>query len=142
MAALVATDWRAIPGAPDDLVRAGIAISGIFDLQPLVPTSINTALRLDLPTARAASPIFWPPPPKQRAFVAAVGAAESSEFLRQSREIVDQWRRAGLKAEYLEVPDSNHFTILDELTQPHSPLFQRVVAMAQRVGAHRGRIGL
>ena len=75
-----------------------------LDLQPLVPTSINTALRLDLPTARAASPIFWPPPPKQRAFVAAVGAAESSEFLRQSREIVDQWRRAGVKAEYLEVP--------------------------------------
>ena len=132
-AAMVATDWSAIPDVPDDLVRAGIAISGIFDLQPLVSTSINNAVGLDLEMARDASPRFWPPPPKRRALIAAVGAAESSEFLRQSREIVERWGRAGLETEYLEAPGTNHFTILDELTQPQSALSGRVFAMAQRV---------
>jgi arylformamidase len=139
-AALVATDWGAVPEVPDDLVRAGIAISGIFDLQPLVSTSINNALRLDLETAGAASPISWPPPPKDRALVAAVGAAESSEFLRQSRAIVERWRQAGLETEYLEAPGSNHFTILDQLTHPESTLFQRVLSLAQRGDADRRRL--
>jgi arylformamidase len=131
-AATVATDWSAFPGVPDDLVRAGIPISGIFDLQPLVSTSINNALGLDLETAKNASPRFWPPP-KGRALTAAVGAAESSEFLRQSREIVERWGRAGLETEYLEVPRTNHFTVLDELTQPRSALSKGVLAMAQRI---------
>jgi arylformamidase len=132
-AAMVATDWRDVPDVPDDLVRGGVAISGIFDLQPLVSTSINGALGLDLESARDASPRFWPPPPSRRALTAAVGAAESSEFLRQSREIVESWGAAGLETEYLEVPGTNHFTIVDGLTQPRSPLFERVSAMAQRV---------
>jgi arylformamidase len=131
-AAMVATDWTDVPDVPDDLVRGGIAISGIFDLQPLVSTSINGALGLDLETARDASPRFWPPPPPRRALTAAVGAAESSEFLRQSREIVESWGAAGLETEYLEVPETNHFTVVEELTQPRSPLSERVSAMAPR----------
>jgi RimJ/RimL family protein N-acetyltransferase/acetyl esterase/lipase len=132
-AAMVATDWDAIADVPDDLVRAGIAISGIFDLRPLVVTSINNAIGLDLELAPAASPAFWPPPPKRRALVAAVGGAESAEFLRQSREIVERWDRVGLDTEYLETPGANHFTIVDELAQPQSALFGRVLAMARRV---------
>ena len=132
-AAMVATDWRDVPEVPDDLVRGGIAISGIFDLQPLVSTSINDALGLDLETAREASPSSWPPPAQGRALNAAVGAAESSEFRRQSREIVESWGAAGVETEFLEAPGTNHFTIVDELTQPQSPLFKRVSAMAQRV---------
>lgn len=129
-AAMVATDWNDISEVPDDLVRAGIAISGIFDLQPLVRTSINGALGLDLETAHEASPRFWPPPPAQRALTAAVGAAESSEFRRQSREIVESWSAAGVETEYLEVPGTNHFTVVDELTRPRSSLFKRLLLAA------------
>jgi arylformamidase len=97
---------------------------------PARATSINNAVKLELEIARDASPSFWPPPPKQRALVAAVGAAESSEFLRQSREIVERWGRVGLETEYLEAPGANHFTILDELTRPQSAL---VLSMARRI---------
>ena len=45
-AALLASDWSATNGVPRDLVRAGYAISGVFDLPPLVGTSLNEALRL------------------------------------------------------------------------------------------------
>ena len=64
-----------------------------------------------------------------------MGAAESSEFLRQSREIARELGRGWSRDRVPEVPGTNHFTILDELTQPQSPLSKRVSAMAQRVQA-------
>ena len=89
---MLATDWSRVAGVPADLVRAGVSLSGVFDLPPLIGTSLNEALRLDAQAARAASPLFWPPPPKGRTLVAAVGGAESAEFLRQSRDIVAAWK--------------------------------------------------
>src|SRR4051812_45427009 len=60
-ACMMATDWRSIdPALPHDLIKAAYAISGLFDLAPLVNTSINGALRLDVAAARLASPLFWP----------------------------------------------------------------------------------
>ena len=130
-AAMLASDWRKVAGVPADLVRAGVAISGAFEVPPLVGTSLNEALRLDAQTARAASPLFWPPPPSDRTLVAAVGGAESPEFLRQSRDIVAAWKRNGVACEYLEVPGANHFTVVDELTDPGSALCARVAALAK-----------
>jgi arylformamidase len=131
-AALVATDWGEIEGVPSDLVRAGCSISGVFDLAPLVGTSINEVVGLDREAARAASPMFWPHPPPGRTFVAAVGELESEEFLRQSREIAGAWTRAGLGAEPLVIPGTNHFTIVDELVKPDSRLFGRIVELAHK----------
>jgi arylformamidase len=130
-AAMVGTDWSGIAGVPADLVRAGVAISGVFDLAPLIPTSINDLARMDEKTARAASPLFWPAQ-KGRTLVAAVGGDESSEFLRQSREIAEEWARAGLATQYLPIPGTDHFTVVDELTQPASALFSAVAGLARR----------
>src|SRR5262245_18836826 len=129
-AAMLATDWSGEAGVPTDLVRTGIAISGVFDLPPLVGTSLNEALRLDVPAARAASPLFWPPP-KGRLLVAAVGAAESAEFLRQSRDITTRWQSGGVSCQYLEVPGANHFTAVDALVDPESALSARLAQCAR-----------
>ncbi len=52
-ACMVATDWQSLyPKAPADLVPAGYAISGLYDLQPLIKTSMNQDLRLDADSAR------------------------------------------------------------------------------------------
>jgi arylformamidase len=134
-AAMVATDWNKVAGAPADLVRAGVAISGVFDLPPLITTSINDLVRFDETSARAASPLLWPPPPGGRTMVAAVGGDESSEFLRQSGEIAQAWARAGLKTKYLVVPGTDHFTVVDELSKPASALFGQVAALARQSAA-------
>ena len=134
-AAMLATDWRQAGDVPADLVRAGYAISGIFDLPPLVGTSLNVALGLSAESARAASPMFWPPPPKACVFAAAVGGLESEEFLRQSQAIAHTWRQAGVTAEDVVVANTNHFTIVDELARPTSPMFKSVVALARTIAA-------
>ena len=130
-AAMVGTDWSKVADVPADLVRAGVAISGVFDLVPLIPTSINELAGMDEKAARAASPLLWPAQ-KGRALIAAVGGDESPEFLRQSREIAEVWGRAGLETRYLPIAGTNHFTVVDELTKPASALFAAVADLARR----------
>ena len=130
-AAMLATDWSRVPGVPADLVRAGCAISGVFELAPLIPTTLNRAMQLDAAAARAASPMLWPAPPAGRTLVAAVGEHETPEFHRQSRALVERWASAGVTAEYLSVPGVHHFSIVDELTRPGGDLFRRVVSLTR-----------
>jgi arylformamidase len=132
-AALLATDWSKVEGVPEDLVRAAYAISGVFDLAPLIPTSINAPLKLTAESARAASPLLQPPPHKDRTLVAAVGGDESEEFLRQSLAIVAAWSATGVKAECVVVPATNHFTVIEELTRPESAMTARVLGLARAV---------
>jgi arylformamidase len=126
----LATDWKALdPVAPADLVPAGLAISGLFDLTPLVPTSVNIKLGLDDAEARRLSPAFMPPNAGIR-LVAAVGGAESSEYLRQSQLITETWGRAGCGTRYAEIPAANHFTVIAGLADPDSPLTRMLLDLA------------
>src|SRR5262245_56319052 len=120
-AEMMARDWTGFPGVPADLVRTAYAISGVFDLTPLIGTSLNRALGLTAGTARAASPLFRPPPPKGRRFVAAVGSEESEELVSQSRRITANWSGVGIDARCEIVTGANHFTIIEELITPGSP---------------------
>jgi arylformamidase len=134
-AEMLARDWSGFAGVPSDLVRSGYAISGVFDLAPLMGTSLNEALGLTKGTARAASPMFRPPPPKGRRFVAAVGGEESGEFLRQSREIAESWSKVGIDARCEVIAGANHFTVVDELVRPHSAMLKEIVTMAHEAAA-------
>ena len=130
-AALVATDWRALyPKAPADLVPAGYAISGVFDLAPLTGISVNADLRLDAAEARKVSPLFWPVA-AGRIFDATVGGLESSEFKRQSRTLAQAWQQTGVRTRYEEFPGTNHFTVIDPLSDPQSDMTGRVVELTE-----------
>jgi arylformamidase len=134
-ACLLATDWLLLaPDAPRDLVPAAVAISGLFDLAPLTAVSMNADLRLSAADARAASPLFWPAP-AGLILEAWCGALESSEFRRQNRIIAEAWGKAGVATVCLEVPDTNHFTVVDPLSDPASELTGRLVALARGIGA-------
>jgi arylformamidase len=132
-AAMLANDWGRVSGVPADLVRAGYGLSGVYDLAPLIGTSLNEALHLSGGTARVASPMFRPAPPKGSKFVAAVGGDESAEFLRQSREIAQSWEKAGVLTENVVVSGTNHFTVVEELIRPDSAVLTRFVALARDV---------
>ena len=131
-ACMLATDWRALdPSLPEDLVTSAYAISGLFDLRPLVPTSINAAMKLDEAQAKAVSPLFWKPPVRGT-LDALVGGNESAEYFRQSRSIVDTWGAAGLPAQFGTVADANHFTAIAPLADPNSPMTLRLKQLAGR----------
>lgn len=123
-AMLMATDWAA-RDLPPGMVPAGVAISGVFELEPLLGTSIGAGLRLDRAEARALSPALLPKP-EGAVLHAVVGGAESGEFRRQTRDFAARW---GGTAE--ELGGLNHFTVLDPLADPDSALVERAVRLAR-----------
>ena len=129
-ACMLATDWKAYDASlPSQLVTSAYAISGLFELGPLVPTSINKALGLDQDTARANSPLFWKPP-SRGSIDAVVGEAESAEYHRQSRTITEAWAKAGIATRYGVVPAANHFTAIAPMADPDSAMTLRLKELA------------
>jgi arylformamidase len=126
-ASMLATDWKAL-GAPADLVPAAMGISGLFDLAPMTATAMNADFRLDDAEARRMSALFWPAP-AGKTFDAVVGGAESDEFLRQSRTIVDSWSAAGVKTRYEAPAGANHFTVIEPLADPNSAMVSRLMEL-------------
>jgi arylformamidase len=133
-AAMVGTDWPSLyPKAPADLTPSGYAISGLYDLTPLLGVSTNQDLRLTAEDVRKVSPAFWPLGPG-RTLDAVVGALESSEFRRQSQLIVQAWQSAA-KTRYEEIAGTNHFTVCDPLADPQSAMVARIAELALQVKA-------
>jgi arylformamidase len=120
-------DWAAM-GLPADAVKGGCAISGLFDLEPILETSINEDVRLDPASAARNSPLRHlraglPP------LVVAAGALEPEEFLRQSRDFADAWRAAGAPCESHVLPGLDHFTVALELGRPETRLAQALLRL-------------
>ncbi|HRI52004.1 MAG TPA: alpha/beta hydrolase [Pseudomonadota bacterium] len=129
-ACMVATDWRAVDaGLAADTVAAGLPISGLFELEPLIQTSLNERLGLDAAEARRLSPLLWPVRAGTE-LVAYVGASESAEYRRQTRALVARWRQAGVAASAVEATGENHFTVIAPLADPQSQLTQQLVRLA------------
>ncbi len=122
-ACLLATEAR---------VPAAYAISGLFELAPLIPTSLNMALKLDTLAATAQSPLLWAAP-KGKTLDVVVGGDESSEYLRQSYTIVARWGEAGVRTRYEEIEGENHFTVIAPLADPTSPMCERLHHLATRL---------
>ncbi len=131
-AMMMATDWPALAAElPADLVRSGVAISGVFELEPLLHTPINDALGLDAETARRNSPaLLSPAGPAPLAL--AVGGDESAEFQRQSRDLGARWGEKGCAVEHVEAPGRDHFTVVEQMADAASPLTRTMLRLLGR----------
>ncbi|MGH8619001.1 MAG: alpha/beta hydrolase [Burkholderiales bacterium] len=126
-AMMMATDWSALDaGLPRDLLKGGIAISGIYDLEPLLHTSINDAVRLDLDAARRNSPVALRPS-TAAPLVIAVGALESPEFQRQTQLLAATWKSVPTRT--LVIDGCHHFNILLGMAEPANPLRHAALAL-------------
>ncbi|PSC03942.1 alpha/beta hydrolase [Alsobacter soli] len=133
-ACMLATRWREVdPALPPGLAHAAYGISGLYDLAPLVGTSVNTALGLDAAEAKRLSPLFWEAP-RGKVFDAVVGGGESGEYLRQSRSIAEAWGNAGVMTRYEALEGENHFTVIAPLADPESPMTRRLAQLAEMAG--------
>jgi len=108
------------PGLPPKVVAGGLAISGLFDLDPLARAPfLRDDLRLDAAGVRRLSPAGFPPPGTP--VYATVGGAESEEFHRQNRVLREAWGESAVPV-CEAIPDRHHFDILDDLVDPHGRL--------------------
>ena len=116
-------DWK---------IKAIMAVSGVFDLTPLIDTSANEKLVLDAVAARAASPLHHVvsgAPPA----IFAVGALGTRAFREQTARMSEAWAGAGNANAQVTVPDADHFTILNEYSREDGSLRTAIRAFdAQR----------
>jgi acetyl esterase/lipase len=120
-AAMFVSGWSAgghltAMAMPHAAVRGGLAISGIYDLEPIRLCYLNEKLRLDEAEARRNSPLFHPAFDKP--LIVAYGGAELPELRRQSEEYARVLRRG----ELAPLAGLDHFSILEELAAPAGAL--------------------
>lgn len=123
---LVVSGWSAgghltASALPLDEVDAGLAISGIYDVEPCRLNYLNDKLRLTATEAEAMSPIRHLPQ-RRTPLTVAFGTGELPELQRQSREYHRARQDAGLPGVLLPLESHNHFSIMDELTSPQGRL--------------------
>ncbi len=102
-------------------VKGGLAISGIYDLEPIRLCYVNDTLKLDADEARRLSPLLHLPrssPP----LIVACGDDELPELQRQSETFAAARMNAGLPGRLVRLAGHNHFTILEELARADGTL--------------------
>jgi arylformamidase len=126
---LLAGGWAGAHGLPPSPLRGAFALSGIYDLAPLLRLRSHDYLRLDEETARRNSPIrqLCPADAAATSLLLAVGEAEPSEWHRQARDYLSAWRALGREGDMLVAPGCDHFSILGELDRPEGPLLRWMV---------------
>ena len=115
----------------DARVAGGLAISGIYDLEPIRLNYLNDKLGLDADEAARNSPILHLPS-SAAPLVVSVGLDELPELIRQSEEYWAAWHGKGLPGQYVPLPGHEHFSILEELAQPTGRLLAALKTLAQR----------
>jgi acetyl esterase/lipase len=98
-------------------VRAGIGISGIYDLEPIRHSYLNTKLGLDETESRRDSPIMQVGGP-MKPMSLVVGSAELPLLRRQTADFACHRAKHGLPLTYEEIPGADHFSIMNEMLSP------------------------
>ncbi len=106
------------PSAWQAQMSAVICISGLFDLAPLVTTSLNQKLVLDHSTAHDCSPLHRVRSNELLAGYFLVGGDETRAFQDQSRAMAQRWASAGNQSRFIAVARQDHFSVLDAIKGP------------------------
>ncbi len=121
------TRWQTMgEDLPEDLVKSGIALSGLFRLAPLLPTTISEALNLTDTEVMNLSPVLSPAPAGIPTLV-VVGGTETEQFFVQADDLVDAWSNGTQRIERYDEPGVDHFDLVNRLADPDSELFRRVL---------------
>ena len=120
-AMMFATDWMQYQ-MPPDVIIGGVAISGLYDLDPISQTNINNDVRLTPEQIMMFSPSRvkpWLEVP----LVLTVGARESAEFHRQGEVLRGAPGWGAVATEQVDVKDCDHFNILDVFMDLNSEIW-------------------
>ncbi len=131
VATALTTDWpRFSPGRPADMVKAGLSLSGLYDLEPIRLNYVNAHLRMEKADAQALSPCKHLQYARG-ALTMAVGGRESEQFHWQQQHFGAVWaERTGTPPRVVDLPGHHHFSLLDELSNTEGVLARE----ARRLG--------
>jgi arylformamidase len=113
-------------------VKAGMAISGIYDLEPIRHSYLNVKLQLNEVMSCRNSPVMQPGGAMKPLSLVA-GAAELPLLRKQTADFAGHRAKYGLPVTYEEIPGANHFTIMNELMSPAGRITTLIRQLLERV---------
>uniref|UniRef100_A0A4W3JXX8 Kynurenine formamidase n=1 Tax=Callorhinchus milii TaxID=7868 RepID=A0A4W3JXX8_CALMI len=118
-AMVLCTDWSEYGVVPD--VKGAFLVSGIYDLCPIVPTRTNILLKMTQDDALRNSPMQLVNKMKWLAgnceILVVVAEHDSDEFRKQSQEFYKAIKDAGLMGSFEDVPNTDHFDVIEKLVE-------------------------
>jgi arylformamidase len=120
-AVALTTDWQRDFGLPDDIIKGGVCISGMYDLTPVRMSARNAYVAFDDATVEALSPILHLYR-LHAPLIVAYGTCETPEFQRQNREFAAAVKAAGKPVQLLVGENYNHFELPETLGNPYGLL--------------------
>ncbi len=128
-AMMLTTNWSSYhPEMGKDTLKGVAAISGLYNLLPVQKCFVNEVLQMDEATAKANSTVNLLPF-ATCPLILAVGADETAEYREQSLELYQQWKAQELPMQLMEIPGTNHFSILATMLDVNAPLHQAMQQM-------------
>nr|XP_015211744.1 PREDICTED: kynurenine formamidase isoform X2 [Lepisosteus oculatus]XP_015211745.1 PREDICTED: kynurenine formamidase isoform X2 [Lepisosteus oculatus] len=138
-AMVLCTDWSQYSTTPN--IKGAFLVSGVYDLVPLMSTYVNDPLKMTEDVALRNSPMQLVPQLKQFSsdceIVVAVAQHDSPEFRKQSLEFFQALESSGLKVIFDDVPNTDHFNIIEQLVNEEYHLTQLLLKTIERNAASR-----
>lgn len=130
-AMVLSTDWSQYSIAPQ--IKGAFLVSGIYDLLPIVPTYVNEPLKMTEEVAVRNSPTTLVQQLKCSSsgchIVVAVAQHDSPEFRKQSEEYYKMLEASGLNVTLEDVPDTDHFNVIELLVDGEYHLTKLLLKM-------------
>jgi len=134
---LVASGWSAgghltAMSMMNPHIKGGVAISGIYDLEPIRNSYLNVKLGLDEAMSRRNSPMLLTAD-TTKPMALTVGGAELPLLRKQTADFAAYRAKSGSSVAYEEIPGANHFTIMDEMARPNGRITTMIRQVLERV---------
>jgi len=120
-AVALTTHWPRDFDLPADIIKGGMCISGMYDLEPVRLSARSRYVAFDDRTVAELSPI-WHLDHLQAPLIVAYGTCETPEFQRQSREFAAAVEASGKQVRLLVGEHYNHFELPETLGNPYGLL--------------------
>lgn len=117
-------------------LAGAVLVSGVFELEPLMLTSVNDALGLDQAAVARNSPLRF----DLERFPSTVlvhGSNETEEFKAQTDAFAGHLEASGTSVVSAEVAGRNHFDVVLDLARPNTVLGDAVAGLIDRGGGAR-----
>ncbi|KAJ8283176.1 hypothetical protein COCON_G00020260 [Conger conger] len=134
VAMVLSTDWTEYCITPQ--IRGALLVSGMYDLVPVLSTHVNEFLKMTEEVAVRNSPNRLVAQLKRSSsdcdIVVAMAQNDSADFRKQSEEYFKALQCSGLKVSLEDVPDTDHFSVMERCVDGDYHLTQLLLRMIGR----------